>query len=226
MLYVCILLDIILLNFRVARGAKASPTYPMRRQPRDFLLVSLRNDTVGPNFVNPISGTLVEQTVTVGRQQCSGSRRSPPAGIGQSIFGCSIADQDSLVASSDRPKAGTRVRLVWSKSVSQLMLLIGARFTASSGSIRRSAALPKLWHRGVQDHRRHPGAAGDREDPCAPGAGSAASTQWSGARIGTALRCLSRLRCRIPIATGCGYSAAGVAVGAASACHEQHKGRP
>jgi hypothetical protein len=33
----------------------------------------------------------------------------------------------------------------------------------------RHAALPELRRRGAQDHRRHPGAAGDREDPCSPG---------------------------------------------------------
>ena len=56
----------------------------------------------------------------------------------------------------------------------------------------RHAALPELRRRGAQDHRRHPGAAGDREDPDPPGAGSAAAAQGSGARGGARLRRLSR----------------------------------
>jgi hypothetical protein len=99
--------------------------------------------------------------------------------------------------------------------------------TAAQAGVRyRHAALPELRRRGAQDHRRHPGAAGDREDPCSPGAGSAAAAQGSGARGGAALRCLSRLRCRTPIATGCGYPAAGVALRAVSASHGQHQGQP
>ena len=47
----------------------------MRRQPRDFLLVSLRNHPVGPNFANPIFGTLVEQTGAVGRSLLEGFSR-------------------------------------------------------------------------------------------------------------------------------------------------------
>ena len=58
---------------------------------------------------------------------------------------------------------------------------------------------------------------GECEEPCSPGAGSAAAAQGSGARGGAALRCLSRLRRRTPIATGCGYPAAGVALRAVSA---------
>ncbi len=75
----------------------------------------------------------------------------------------------------------------------------------------RPVALAHGRRRGAQDHRRHPGAAGDREDPCSPAVGSAAAAQGSGARGGAELRCLSRLRCRTPIATGCGYPAGGVA---------------
>ena len=41
-----------------------------------------------------------------------------------------------------------------------------------------------------------------------------------------ALRCLSHLRCRIPIATGCDYPAAGVALRAVSASRGQHQGLP
>jgi len=58
------------------------------------------------------------------------------------------------------------------------------------------------------------------------GLGSAAAVQGSSARGGAALRCLSRLRCRIPIATGCGYPAAGVVLRAVSAGIGQHQGRP
>ena len=69
-------------------------------------------------------------------------------------------------------------------------------------------------------------APGDREDPCSPGVGSAAAAQGSGARGGAAFRCLSRLRRRTPIATGCGYPAAGVALRAVSANPGQHQGQP
>ena len=48
---------------------------------------------------------------------------------------------------------------------------------AQAGVRHRHAALPELRRRGAQDHRRHPGAAGDREDPCSPGVGSAAAAQ-------------------------------------------------
>lgn len=37
----------------------------------------------------------------------------------------------------------------------------------------RYAALPELSHGGAQDHRSHPGATGDREDPDPPGTGYA-----------------------------------------------------
>jgi len=45
--------------------------------------------------------------------------------------------------------------------------------------------------RRAQDHRRDPGATGDREDPHASGAGSTAAAQGSGGRGGTRLSCLS-----------------------------------
>ena len=48
---------------------------------------------------------------------------------------------------------------------------------AQAGVRYRYAALPALRRRGAQDHRSHPGAPGDREDPCSPGAGSAAAAQ-------------------------------------------------
>ena len=77
--------------------------------------------------------------------------------------------------------------------------------TAAQAGVRyRHAALPELRRRGARDHRRHPVAAGDREDPELPGLGPSAAAQVQGARGGAALRCLSRLRCRTPIATGCG----------------------
>ena len=41
-----------------------------------------------------------------------------------------------------------------------------------------------------------------------------------------ALGCMSRLRYRIPIATGCGNSAAGVALRAVPASSGQHQGAP
>ena len=41
----------------------------------------------------------------------------------------------------------------------------------------RHAALPQLRRRGAQDHRGHPGATGDREDPDPPGTGSAAAAR-------------------------------------------------
>jgi hypothetical protein len=46
----------------------------------------------------------------------------------------------------------------------------------------RHAALPQLRRRGAQDHRGHPGATGDREDPDPPGTGSAAAAQRPSAR--------------------------------------------
>jgi hypothetical protein len=56
----------------------------------------------------------------------------------------------------------------------------------------RHAALPELRRRGTEDHRGHPGAAGDREDPDSPGPGSAATTPRAGVRGGGArLRSLS-----------------------------------
>ncbi len=79
----------------------------------------------------------------------------------------------------------------------------------------RHAALSELRCRGIQNHRRHPGAAGDREDPELPGVGSAAAAQGSGARGGAARRCLIRLRCRTPIVTLCRYPAA---AGGAARC--------
>jgi hypothetical protein len=45
----------------------------------------------------------------------------------------------------------------------------------------RHAALPELRRRGTEDHRGHPRAAGDREDPDPPGAGSAATAPGAGA---------------------------------------------
>jgi hypothetical protein len=99
------------------------------------------------------------------------------------------------------------------------------RLPEASLKLARAAVGP-LRGRRAQDHRRHPGAAGDREDPCPPGARSAAAAQGSGARGGAALRCLSPSRGRIPIATGCGYPTAGVALRAVSAIHGQHQGQP
>jgi len=56
---------------------------------------------------------------------------------------------------------------------------------------------------------------------------SQTAAQGSGARGGAALRCLSRLRCRIPfVATGRGYPAAGVALRAVFASNGQHQGQP
>jgi hypothetical protein len=63
---------------------------------------------------------------------------------------------------------------------------------AQAGVRYRYAALPALRRRGAQDHRCHPGAPGDRADPCSPGLGPSAAAQGSGARGGAALRCLSR----------------------------------
>ena len=53
-------------------------------------------------------------------------------------------------------------------------------------------ALPELRPRRAEDHRGHPGAAGDREDPHPPEAGSAAAAQRPSARGGASLRDLSR----------------------------------
>jgi hypothetical protein len=53
---------------------------------------------------------------------------------------------------------------------------------ASQACLRhRHAALPELRSWGAEDHRGDPGAAGDREDPDPPGAGSAAAAQGPGA---------------------------------------------
>jgi hypothetical protein len=60
--------------------------------------------------------------------------------------------------------------------------------------------LTDAQRREAQDHRRHPGAAGDREDPELPGFGPSAAAQGRGERGGAALRCLRRLRRWIPIA--------------------------
>lgn len=54
----------------------------------------------------------------------------------------------------------------------------------------RHAALPELRWRRAQNHRGHPRAAGDREDPQPPRVGSAAATQGSGARGRARLFCL------------------------------------
>lgn len=43
-------------------------------------------------------------------RQCSINRLPPPADIGKSIFDCSIADQEWLVAGSDRPAGAARRR--------------------------------------------------------------------------------------------------------------------
>ena len=97
---------------------------------------------------------------------------------------------------------------------------------AQAGVRYRYAALPELRRRGARDHRRHPGAAGDREDPELPGLGPSAAAQGQVARGGAALRCLSRSRCRTPAATGCGYPAA---AGGAARCVGkpcQHLGQP
>jgi hypothetical protein len=47
---------------------------------------------------------------------------------------------------------------------------------------------------GAQDHRRPPGATGDREDPHPPGARSPTAAQGPGTRGGTRRRRLSRVR--------------------------------
>jgi hypothetical protein len=56
-----------------------------------------------------------------------------------------------------------------------------ARF-AQAGLRHRHAALPELPRGGAQDHRGHPRATGDREDPDPPGTGSAAAAQGPSAR--------------------------------------------
>ena len=61
----------------------------------------------------------------------------------------------------------------------------------------------ELRRRRAEDHRGHPRAAGDPEDPGAPGLGPPAAAQGPGARGGAALRYLSGARHPIHIAIGC-----------------------
>ena len=67
----------------------------------------------------------------------------------------------------------------------------------------RHADLPELRRWRTEDHRGHPGAAGDRQDLDSRRAGSTASVQGQGARGGATLRRLSRAGCRKHNAPGC-----------------------
>ena len=74
---------------------------------------------------------------------------------------------------------------------------------AQAGLVHRPAALPELRRRGTEDHRGHPGAAGDREDPDSPGDRSTAAASGTGARGGARLSCLSRAGRRKHNVPGC-----------------------
>jgi len=64
-------------------------------------------------------------------------------------------------------------------------------------------AATELRRRGAQDHCGHPRAAGDREDPHPPRAGSSTAAQGPGARGGARLRRLSRAGRRGHITAAC-----------------------
>lgn len=55
---------------------------------------------------------------------------------------------------------------------------------AQTGVRHRHEALPQLRRRRAQDHRLHPGAAGDREDPRPPGARSPTAAQGQAREAG------------------------------------------